>query len=289
MQKKNLVIGGTGRLGQPVARHLNSDGFQVQVMTRDVEKAKELFDESFEIVKGDVMDVASLEQALDGCQGVHISVMGDDDLRCVEHIVALTPKLKLERITYISGSTVFEENRWFPMIEQKLIAEKAIREYGVPYTIFCPTWPMEMLPGFVRNEKPSQLGKQPTPIHWFAVDDLGRMVSTAYQHEEAANKRFIIHGPEGIPMKEALERYCRVFYPEAKKVSVMPIWLIKVIATVTRNEMLKFVGGMMAYFDKVGEMGDPTEANALLGAPTTTLVEWIKQKQTETMEREKTQ
>lgn len=45
----------------------------------------------------------------------------------------------------------------------------------------------------------------------------------------------------------------------------------------------------MAYFDKVGEMDDPTEANDLLGAPTTTLAEWIKQKQTETMEREKTQ
>jgi uncharacterized protein YbjT (DUF2867 family) len=289
MSKKILVIGGTGRLGRPVARHLKEAGFEVRVMSRDVEKAKKLFDESFEIVQGDVTDATSLERALNGCQGVHISVMGDDDLLCVENIVALAPKLKLERITYISGSTVFEQNRWFPMIEQKLEAEKAIRGCGVPYTIFCPTWPMEMLPGFVQNGKPSQLGKQPSPIHWFAVDDLGRMVSAAYQREEAANKRLIIHGPEGIPMKEALERYCRVFYPEATKVSVTPIWLIKVIATVTRNKMLKFVGEMMAYFDQVGELGDPTEANTLLGAPTTTLADWIKQKQTETMEREKTQ
>jgi hypothetical protein len=36
-------------------------------------------------------------------------------------------------------------------------------------------------------------------------------------------------------------------------------------------------------------MGDPTEANDLLGAPTTTLAEWIKQKQTETGEMEKIQ
>jgi uncharacterized protein YbjT (DUF2867 family) len=279
--QKILVIGGTGRLGQPVVRHLNSNGFQVRVLSRDIEKARSLFDEAVEIVQGDVTDAAGLEQALAGCQRVHVSVMGDDDLPCVKNIVALVPKLQLERIAYISGSTVFEENRWFPMIEQKLIAEEAIRACGVPYTIFCPTWPMEMLPGFVRDGKPSQLGKQPAPIHWFAVDDLGRMVSTAYQREEAANKRLIIHGPEGIPMKEALERYCRVFHPEIKKVSVMPLWLVKMMATVTRNEMLKFVAGMMAYFDKVGELGDPTEANDLLGAPKTTLDAWMEQQKVE--------
>jgi uncharacterized protein YbjT (DUF2867 family) len=289
MQKKILVIGGTGRLGQPVARHLNSDGFQVRVMSRNIEKARPLFDEAVEIVEGDVTDAASLEQALAGCQGVHISVMGDDDLLCVKNIVALVPKLQLERITYISGSTVFEENRWFPMIEQKLEAEKLIRECGVPYTIFCPTWPMEMLVGFARGGQPSLLGKQPAPIHWFAVDDLGRMVSAAYQREEAANKRLIIHGPEGIPMKEALEQYCRAFYPDGKPVSMMPIWLAKLLGIVTRNEMLKFAAGMMAYFDKVGELGDPTEANDLLGAPTTTLADWIRQQQTETMEAEKIQ
>jgi uncharacterized protein YbjT (DUF2867 family) len=288
MLKKILVIGGTGRLGQPVARHLKEAGFEVRVMSRDVEKAKKLFDDSFEIVQGDVTDSDSLAQALNGCQGVHISVMGDNDLLCVENIVALVPQLKLERITYISGSTVFEQNRWFPMIEQKLIAEEIIRECGVPYTIFCPTWPMEMLPNFVRDGKPAQIGKQPTPIHWFAVNDLGRMISTAYQRETAVNQRFIVHGPEGIPMKEALERYCRVFYPEAKKVSVTPIWLIKVIATVTRNEMLKFVGNMMAYFDKVGEMGDPGEANEILGSPTTTLEAWLKQRQVETVQEVQT-
>jgi hypothetical protein len=115
------------------------------------------------------------------------------------------------------------------------------------------------------------------------------MIATAYQREEAVNKRFIIHGPEGIPMKEALERYCRVFFPEAKKVSVTPIWLIKVIAAVTRNEMLKFVGGMMAYFDQVGEMGDPTEANEILGGPTTTLDAWMEQRKIEMSKQEEGQ
>jgi hypothetical protein len=121
------------------------------------------------------------------------------------------------------------------------------------------------------------LGKQPTPVHWFAAGDLGRMVSVAFQKEAAANKRFIVHGPEAMTMKEALERYCREFYPEAGQVSVMPIWLAKIIGTLTRNEMLKFATQLMGYFDKIGELGDPAEANAILGAPTTTLDQWMAQ------------
>jgi uncharacterized protein YbjT (DUF2867 family) len=285
MQKRILVIGGTGLLGQPVAHRLKDAGFQVRVMARNVEKARNLFDESFEIVAGDVTNVGSLEKALEGCAGGHVSVGGAVDQLSAENVAALAPRLGLERITYVSGSTVFEQNRWFPMVEQKLMAEKAIRECRVSYTIFCPTWPMEQLPRFVRDGRVSIIGKQPTPIHWFAADDLARMVATAYQREEAANKRLFVHGPEALTMKEALERYCRAFHPEIESVSSMPVWLGKVIATVTRNEAMKFGVTMFAYFDKVGEMGDPTEANQLLGAPTITLDAWIEQRRTRGMQQ----
>ena len=124
---------------------------------------------------------------------------------------------------------------------------------------------------FIEKGKAGVLGKQPHPVHMMAADDFGRMVSGAYQRDETAGKRLFVHGPEAITMKEALERYCQVFYPDGKPVSVMPIWLAKVMAALTRNDMLKFASDLMAYFDKIGEMGDPTEANQLLGAPTTTL------------------
>jgi NADH dehydrogenase len=198
------------------------------------------------------------------------------DQLSAENVAALASKLGLARITYISGSTVSEQNRWFPMVEQKLAAEKAIRECGVAYTIFCPTWPMEQLPRFARGGQPTLIGKQPKPLHWFAAGDLARMVSAAYQKEEAANKRFYVHGPEAITMKQALERYCQAFYPGGKPVSVMPVWLAKVMGTLTRNDGLKFASNLMAYFDRVGELGDPTEANQILGAPTTKLDEWIE-------------
>jgi NADH dehydrogenase len=235
-----------------------------------------MFGEAFEVVPGDVTEVNSLERALASCHGVHISVGGPVDQLSAENVAALAPTRRVERITYLSGSTVAEQNGWFPMIQQKLNAEKAIRTCGTPYTIFCPTWPFESLTLFVRDGRASMIGKLPTPYHWFAAEDLARMVSTAYQLEEAANRRLYIQGPEAITMKEALERYCRAVHPQIGSVSALPTWLAKLLGLVTRNDQLVFAAELMAYFDKAGELGDPTEANQLLGGPTITLDVWIK-------------
>ncbi len=282
--KKLLVLGGTGMLGGPVARRLRANGFEVRLLARDPEKARVLCGGSFEIVAGDVTDLGSLERGLVGCEGVHISVGGPVDRLSAENVAALAPSLGVKRITYLSGATASEQNRWFPMTAQKLEAEKAIRECGVPYTILCPTWPMEQLPRLARGGQPLLIGDRPIAYHWFAADDLGRMVSTAYQLEEAANKRFFVHGPEAMTMKEALERYCRAFHPEVESVSVMPVDTARAIAKSTGNQMLGFFAELMAYFDQVGEMGDPAEANQLLGAPTTTLDAWIEQRKARTLE-----
>lgn len=276
IQKRILVLGATGLFGKPTAGKLKADGFRVRILARDVEKTVSVFPEGFEIVPGDVTNLASLEKAMGGCQGVHISVGGPVDQLGAENVVALAPKLGVERISYISGATVAEKNRWFPMVAQKLEAEKAIRGSGVAYSIFCPTWPMEQIARFARGGKPTLMGKQPLPIHFFAAADLARMVSKTYQLEEAKNKRFYTYGPEAMTMKSALERYCAKFYPQVEKVSVMPIWLAKLLGTLTGNEMLRFTSGLMGYFDKTPETGDPSEANQILGAPTITLDEWME-------------
>jgi uncharacterized protein YbjT (DUF2867 family) len=280
---KILVLGGTGLLGAPVARRLQADGFEVRLLARDPEKAAAMFDESFEVFVGDVTEVTSLEVALAGCDGVHISIGGPAELPSAQNVATLAAGLGLKRITYISGATAFEENRWFPLTAQKLAAEEAIRACGVPYTIFCPTWPMEMLPRYARGGQPLMIGDRPLSVHWFAADDLARMVSTAYRDEGAANRKLFVHGPEAITTVEALERYCQAFHPDVESVPLMPIQAARATATSTGNQMLGFFAELMAYFEKVGEMGDPAEANALLGAPTTRLDAWIAQRKRNTL------
>jgi len=278
MQKIILVSGATGTLGQPVSYSLKEAGFRVRIMTRDLQKAHKTFDNSFEMVAGDPMDPGCLEEALDGCYGVHISLPTEVEQQVAETVAKVASRHGVERISYISGATVAEENRWFPMINRKFLAEKAIREGGIPYTIFCPTWVMESLPMFVNQGRASVFGKQPHPYHWVAADDIARMVSTAYGLGEEATKRFIVHGPEAIGMHEALRRYCAVFQPDIKKVSSMPFWLVKLLATLTGNQELKGAGELMSYFEKVGEGSNPAKVNCISGAPTMTLDLWLQKK-----------
>jgi uncharacterized protein YbjT (DUF2867 family) len=287
MQKTIVVVGGTGMLGQPVARCLKEDGFRVRIMTRDHQKARKMFDDSFEIFARDPMDTNCVEEALHGCYGVHISLPTQVEQPVAETVAKVAAKHGVERISYISGATVAEENRWYPVINRKLLAEQAIREGGIPYTIFCPTWFMESLPMFVVQGRASVLGKQPYPYHWVAADDYARMVSTAYGLA-AANKRFIVHGPEAIRMHEALRRYCAVFHPDIKQVSTMPFWLVRLLATLTSNPELKSAGELLSYFEKVGEGTHSATDNGLLGAPTTTLDMWLENRYSRTHPRANT-
>ncbi|MBI9047751.1 MAG: NAD(P)H-binding protein [Anaerolineaceae bacterium] len=277
MKKRILVQGATGMLGKPAAQQLSAAGFQVRVLTRDIEKAKSQLPENWEFVKGDVTDPVALEKSMQDCQGVHISIGGDNDQISAELSVEAAVKQGVEQISYISGATVCEENRWFPMVGQKLNAEKALRGCGIPYTIFCPTWPMEQLPRFARGGNPSLMGQQPNLIHWFAAKDLGIMIANAYQSTAARNKRFTVFGPQALTMKTALQQYCTYFHPEVEKISVMPIWTAKLLGAVTGNEMLKFASGLMGYFNKTAETGSPEEANQILENPKTTLQEWMQE------------
>lgn len=284
MINRILVLGGTGMFGKPTAEQLKADGFQVRLLARDVSKARSLFSDGYEIAPGDVTDLASLEKAMAGCDGVHISVGGSVDQLSAENVCALSSKAGVKRISYLSGATVAEKNRWFPMVAQKLKAEKAIQDCGVDYNIFCPTWPMEQLARFSQNGKPSLIGRQPFPVHFFAARDLACMVSKSFQLENAQNMRLYIYGPEAMTLKTALERYCAVFYPEVKKIGVVPVWLVKTLGVLTGDEMLKYASNLMAYFDKTPEAGDPTLANQIFGAPVTTLDAWLEDQKSKGMQ-----
>ena len=277
MKKRILVIGATGLLGEPVAVRLRQDGFVLRLMARNGEKAARRFGDGFEVTEGDVHHIPSIEKTMDGCFGVHINLSGEAEGPGVANITSVASRQHIQRLTYVSGTSVAEGNTWVPLIRRKFLAERAIRHSGVGYCIFCPTWFTEILRKYVRGRRAFVFGRQPNPYHLVAADDFARMVAASYGIEEARNKRFIIHGPEGILFHDAVWRYCSVFHPEVKKVSTMPYWVATLIASTKGPREMKRASEFMAAFEKIGERGDPSEANSVLGAPTTTLDEWLQQ------------
>ena len=210
-----LVVGGTGMLGEQVARQLLRDGFKVRLLVRDAERARTLLGADFEYFVGDVDDSDAIEHALEGCAGVHISLRGGSDpyeLDRVEHrgtarVADLAAQQGVSRLTYLSGMLVAEDAK-IAGDRAKYHAEQAIRSSGVPYTIFKPFYFMETLPRHVQGTLAIVLGRQPHPLHMVAASDFARMVSRAFRTPEAANRSFFVHGPEGITIPDALRLYC---------------------------------------------------------------------------------
>jgi len=155
-----LVIGGTGLVGGAVARRLQADGYHVKIMDRNIDSADDIHDDS--VVWGDVLNRQSLEKALWECSGIHISISEEVEREGVENIASVAADLAIERITYTSGTNVVEANAWSPIIEGKLMAEKAIQSSGVPYTIFRPTYFMDDRPTSWKTCHDSSKARRPT-------------------------------------------------------------------------------------------------------------------------------
>lgn len=275
MIKRILVLGATGMLGKPVTRSLVEMGYQVRVLVRDDTKARRMFGEEIEIVKGDAAIREDIQAALTGCDAVHISLPQIAEFPAMQHVIDLGKATGIERITYISATTVCEANRWFDLIDVKLRTEAVLRSSGIANIIFCPTWVMETLHNFIRGNRAAIIvGKKPPPLHFFAAADLGRMVAASYKEYRALGRRLFVHGPQNFTLPEAARRFIEVCYPE-RKIMYMKLWQARLIAGLTGREEMAQAIKLIAYFDKVEELGDPAEANALFGAPSITLEEWI--------------
>ena len=263
-------------LAGPVIRKLDEAGFELKLFSRTVNPS--MFVNEYDMLQGDLFNPADLEKAVQGCDAIHITISTSDDVKATGAILNAAVKNQIQRISMISGCTVAEENRWFSFIDQKFKAEQLIRQSGIPYYIFRPTWFFESLGMMVRNGKATILGKQTERYHWVAADDLGQMVASAYQQEGTGNGIHFVYGPERYTMKEILEMYCRELHPEIQKVSETPIPVLKMIAFLTGNKQLKFAASLFSYFEKVKEPLIPAEDLDKLGRAETDFATWIKAK-----------
>lgn len=278
--KTILVIGGTGMLGKPVAQQLKADGFNVRLLVRNPEKARKLLGDGYEFIQGDVDNESSLNTALSGVDGVHISLKGgptEADFERMDHfavrdIARIAKEQNVERVTLISAYAVSEEKADTPESRSKVRGEAALKSSGVPYTIFRCSWFMETLPLFVQGKSISLIGNQTHLLHWIAVEDYARMVSKSYQTDETLNKELYIFGPEAYTMGEAMNIYAAHV---GVKVSPISTTMLSVMGTLTFNTEWKSMATLMRHYEKWGEDGSPEEANRLLGAPRVTLKEWL--------------
>ena len=276
MKKKILVIGATGLIGSAVARQLNKDGYHVIVMSRNKEKAQNIFSDDFEIIEADVLKPESIKYSFHGVDGVYISLPEKDVPAAIPNILKSAGESGVKQIVYTSGCTVREENAWHPMIRGHFEGEKAIEKSGIPYTILKLTMVMDMIPRYANNGKPFIMGKQIHDWSWIHSADVARMASKAFEKEEAKNKKLTVFGTEKCTIAQAVDRYHEVIRPDAVPAKSKPYWLANAIALFV-GEKLKYAISIFKYFEDHPEEGNPEPAYRLLGKPVMNLNTFFEQ------------
>ena len=276
MFNRILVIGATGLLGRPVVDRLTQGGHTIRILTRSAAKAHAMFGNTVEIAEGSATDIDDVRAAMAGCDAVHINLSPATEYTATSHVIEVADG-QLERLGYVSATTLSEENRWFDRADVKMRTEQLVRDSGLPCAIFCPTWVMETLQNFIRGGKWAIVvdGKNPPPLHFFAAADFGRMVAASYEDDRALGERLYIYGPDGITIGDAMDRFAAACYPKARLIH-LKVWQARLLAKVIRNAELAEVTELIAYLDTAGEHGEPAPANELYGAPAITLDDWFE-------------
>ena len=277
--RKIVVIGATGMLGIPVTVALLEAGFEVTAVARKPHEARRVLSAATQIVAADVRDEASLRRGLDGQDALYLNLSvapterrGDfhTEQQGLEHILAAARSAGIKRIGYLSAMIHDSPSRWW-VLEVWRNAIARIKGSGIPYTIFYPTNFMETLPqrhmlgrtfvmtGWSRNRN-----------YWIAGRDLGRQVARSFAIPEAANREYVVQGPEPMTYNEAARRYVRE--ASIPRRLTLPLFFIDIAGIVSPS--MRFNGRMMRTVLRYPERFEAEDTWRDLGRPATTIEEF---------------
>jgi len=279
--KTVAVIGATGMLGAPVAKQLVQDGFNVRVVSRDISTAKNLFTGlthggHISYAQADLGHSGQLKAALNGVDAIYINLSGNsprtyyvNHVTGTQQILAAADHANIQLVSMISMASAYSENSFRADTNAKLQAEALIKQSGLDYLIFMPSWFMETLPLFVQKGKVMQIGKSSQPVRWQTAKDYACIVSESIQ-AGVFNQRIAVVGPKALSIDNALDLFAK---HQGHPIQKMPIWLAKLIARLTQDDGFYDVADLLQYYEKVGEI--TREKNKVI--TTTTFEQWLKE------------
>lgn len=217
-----LVVGATGELGGSVVSRLRKRGATVRALVRPAREAAQLEAFGVEIVRGDLLDPASLALA---CRDVRTVVctataiarllagaggpsLPEVDDRGVGNLVAAAETAGVERFVYLSYLGV-DAGMGFPLERAKAANEDRLRRARLHEVIVRPDAFQDVhlapLGRFdVVGGKVEILGRGDSKRRWVACDDVAALV-TALALEDDPPRLVEVGGPDPLSKNEAAD------------------------------------------------------------------------------------
>lgn len=250
------VTGGGGFIGKALIKHLLSEGKQVKTLLR--KRIPEF--KGAEIIHGDLLNKNAIKNLLQDCGCLihlaHANVGASGSMAETEEtnlngsaeLFSQAIESGVSRIIYLSSAEVHEHKRGtinedVPLkincdslfekhkISCEHILEAFSDEHNIEYVILRPTTVygpgddrLHSLFNTVKDGKFFYIGSGSSSVPWVYIDDLIDVISTCILHPVAADKKYIVTGPNETLKKliKAVAKELNVSAPKLK-IPEMPV------------------------------------------------------------------
>ena len=205
--EKILVTGATGQQGGTLAKLLLQKNHKVYALVRNIQSpaAQELKNEGANLVNGDLNNLDSLEQAVNGVDSIFL--MGtpledgiEGETRRGKMMADIAKEKNVKHLVYSSVANA-DRNTGIPHFESKYKVEQHIQNLGIPYTIIGPTFFTENLLTYLKpGLEQGQLALPLSPssiLQQSAVQNIAEFSALVLEHSKTfLDKRIDIASDE---------------------------------------------------------------------------------------------
>jgi uncharacterized protein YbjT (DUF2867 family) len=228
-----LITGATGFIGSRLARKLVKDGYSVRCMVR---KTASAVPDGAEIVRGDLLEPATIDKALTGIDIAYYLVHSMSggragferrDREAARNFVAAANRAHVRRVIYLGGLGETGDDLSEHLKSRLEVAD--ILKTGKFATTFLRAAVIigaggasfEMVRALVERLPimitPRWVSTRCQPI---AVDDVISYLAACPADERTSGRTFDIGGPEVLTYREMMERLARI---EGRKLCIIPV------------------------------------------------------------------
>ena len=278
-----LVIGGTGMLGGQVVSELLARDKRVRALVRPTSDAKRLESNGVEIAHGDMMDPASLLQAMDGADAVVSTAAGytrhskgdTDEIDIIgnQNLADAARRAGVNRFVLTSILTC-DQTPQVPHFWHKKLAEDRLEELGVPFVALRPGAFLDMITQMggdpFSKRRLVWFGSPTIPLTFVLTQDLAGYLADAVDAVGVDGQRIDIGWDRPVSMEE-IAQISGQLLREKIRVWSIPAPLINMAGAVVGkfNPMIKDMTAMMRWFQTGQYVADTTRQREVFGqAPT---------------------
>lgn len=233
-----LIVGATGTLGRQITRHALDRGLKVKCFVRYPKKANFLREWGADLVAGNLNNVQSLDDALEGVTEIidaaTTRATGSMRIKDVDwlgkvSLIQAAERAKVERFVFFSILNA-EKYPNVPLMEIKRCTEKFLAESGLKYTILRPCGFMQGLIGqyaipMLDNQTVWITGES-TAIAYMDTQDIAKFAVRALEVPETVGQSYPVVGSKAWKAEEIIE-VCERLSGKEGKIWRLPMGLLR--------------------------------------------------------------